>query len=184
MAERDLALLSYEVKLWSSQLWTQFLRLRREAWKIQDFNGIWTRDLVIPVRRSNQLSYEATDVGSWSFVGSNLPVRNNQRWNDIWIGSYMNCGYEIKWSYDLLLSYKHNNFWFLSVATTSLNTFSRAKQLSSVFFFLKVDCKTSGNSSVASFNTRSLQMRNSICAERNWNDGTKQIDHPSEGWAD
>ena len=44
--------------------------------KIQDFNGVWTRDLAIPVRRSNQLSYEATDVGSWSFVGSNGPVRN------------------------------------------------------------------------------------------------------------
>ena len=60
-----------QVKLWSSQLWMQFLQLRREAWKIQDFNGVWTRDLAIPVRRSNQLSYEATDVGSWSFVGSN-----------------------------------------------------------------------------------------------------------------
>ena len=34
------------------------------------------RDLAIPVRRSNQLSYEATDIGSWSFVGSNVPVRN------------------------------------------------------------------------------------------------------------
>ena len=45
-----------QVKLWSSQLWTQFLQLRREAWKIQDFNGVWTRDLAIPVRRSNQLS--------------------------------------------------------------------------------------------------------------------------------
>ena len=52
------------------------LQLRREGWKIQDFNGVWTRDLAIPVRRSNQLSYEATDVGSWSFVGSNGPVRN------------------------------------------------------------------------------------------------------------
>ena len=29
--------------------------------KNQDLNGIWTRDLAIPVRRSNQLSYEATD---------------------------------------------------------------------------------------------------------------------------
>ena len=29
--------------------------------KIQDFNRIWTRDLAIPVPRSNQLSYEATD---------------------------------------------------------------------------------------------------------------------------
>ena len=38
--------------------------------KIQDFNGVWTRDLEIPVRRSSQLSYESTGVGSWSFVGS------------------------------------------------------------------------------------------------------------------
>ena len=38
-----------------------------EAWKSQDFNGIWTRDLAIPVRRSNQLSYEATGSG---FIGS------------------------------------------------------------------------------------------------------------------
>ena len=28
------------------------------------------------VRRSNQLSYEVTDVGRWSFVGSNTPVMN------------------------------------------------------------------------------------------------------------
>ena len=34
------------------------------------------RDLAIPVRRSNQLSYEATDVVSWSFVSSNEPVKN------------------------------------------------------------------------------------------------------------
>ena len=39
-------------KLWSSQLWLQFKQLRIEAWKSQD--------LVIPVRRSNQMSYEAT----------------------------------------------------------------------------------------------------------------------------
>ena len=92
-----------QVKLWSSQLWTQFLRLRKEAWKFQDFNGVWTCDLAIPVRRSNQLSYEATEVGSWSFVGSNVPVRNESmmKWYKcIWNGSYMNCGYEIKWSYD------------------------------------------------------------------------------------
>ena len=66
----------HQVKLWSSQLWAQFLQLRREAWKIQDFNEVWTRDLAIPVQCSNRLSYEATDVGSWSFVGSNGPVRN------------------------------------------------------------------------------------------------------------
>ena len=49
-----------------------------EAWKIQDFNGVWTRDLTIPMRRSNQLSYEATDVGTWSFVDSNEPVRDER----------------------------------------------------------------------------------------------------------
>ena len=30
----------------------------------------------MPVQRSNQLSYEATDVRKWSFVGSNVPVKN------------------------------------------------------------------------------------------------------------
>ena len=63
-------------KLSSSQLWMQFMQLRIEAWKIQDFHGIWTRDLTILVRCSNQLSYEANDVVSWSFVGSNEPVRD------------------------------------------------------------------------------------------------------------
>ena len=83
-----------QVKLWPSQLWAQFLQLRREAWKIQDFNGVWTRDLAIPARRSNQLSYKATDVGSlpWGMI-------MNQWWNGIWNESYMNCRYEIKWSY-------------------------------------------------------------------------------------
>ena len=50
---------------WSWQLWTQFMQqLRKKAEKknIQDFNGIWTRDLAIPVRCSNQLSYETTDI--------------------------------------------------------------------------------------------------------------------------
>ena len=31
---------------------------------------VWTRDCAIPVRCSNQLSYEATDVASWSIVAS------------------------------------------------------------------------------------------------------------------
>ena len=43
--------------------------------KIQDFNGVWTRDLAIPVRCSNQLSYEATDVGSCSIMSSYVPVK-------------------------------------------------------------------------------------------------------------
>ena len=63
-------------KVWSSQLWTQFKQLRIEAWKSEDFYGVWIRDLARPVRRSNQLSYEVTDTGGWSFVGSNEPVKN------------------------------------------------------------------------------------------------------------
>ena len=50
----------------------RYMQLRIEAWKIQDFNEVWTRDLTIPVRCSNQLSYEATDVGSWSFFNEVL----------------------------------------------------------------------------------------------------------------
>ena len=38
----------------------QFMQLCKKAGKkIQDFNGIWTHDLMIPVQCSNQLSYEA-----------------------------------------------------------------------------------------------------------------------------
>ena len=46
-----------------------------KAQKSQDFNRVWTRDLPILVQRSNQLSYEATFVGSWSFVGPKEPLR-------------------------------------------------------------------------------------------------------------
>ena len=73
------------------------MQLRKEAWKkIQDFNGVWTRDLAIPVRRSNQLSYEATDVGSRSIVGSYVPVKVKNV-SDVYEINHMNCGNEIKW---------------------------------------------------------------------------------------
>ena len=78
---------------WSSQ-WTQFMQLRNETLKkIQDFNGIWTRDLAITSAMLYQLSYEATDVESGSVVGSYVPVKE-MRVNDIWNKWYMNCGNE------------------------------------------------------------------------------------------
>ena len=40
----------------------------RSLKKIQHFKGVWTHDLAIPVQFSNQLSYEGTDVGSWSII--------------------------------------------------------------------------------------------------------------------
>ena len=41
----------------------------RSLKKIQDFNGVCTRDLAITGEMLYQLSYEATDVGSRSIVG-------------------------------------------------------------------------------------------------------------------
>ena len=62
-----------KMKKWSSQ-WTQFMQLRKEAWKkkkkIQDFNGVWTPDLAITGAMLYQLIYEA-----WSIVGSYVPVK-------------------------------------------------------------------------------------------------------------
>ena len=56
----------------------------------QDSNGVWTRDLAIPVQRSNQLSYEATNVGSWSFVSSTELIYE--------MFHILNCGFEIKYA--------------------------------------------------------------------------------------
>ena len=51
----------------------QFMQLRKETWKkIQDFNGVWTRDLVITGAMLYQLSYEAPDVRSRSIARSRV----------------------------------------------------------------------------------------------------------------
>ena len=52
---------------WSSQLWSQFFQLRKEAWKTQDFNGAWTRDLAIPVRRSTNWATKPLTLGAGQF---------------------------------------------------------------------------------------------------------------------
>ena len=73
-----------------------------EAWKIQDFNGIWNCDLVIPVWCSNQLKYEATDVESWSFVKTTWGTQRKQCTNKpiqldkIMEGTVSNSGIEVK----------------------------------------------------------------------------------------
>ena len=58
-------------KLWSSQLWTQFKQSRVEAWKGQDLNGVWTRDLAIPMRGRKQ-----TPLKSWLFQASTRDCLN------------------------------------------------------------------------------------------------------------
>ena len=56
------------MKKWSSQ-WKQFMQLRKRSLKkIQDFNGVWTRDLRITRATLYRLSYEATDIGSRSIL--------------------------------------------------------------------------------------------------------------------
>ena len=84
------------MKKWSWQ-WTQFMQLRKEAWKnsgLQQGLNPWPRDTGAMLY---QLSYEATDVGSRSIVGSYVPVKEMSV-NDIWNTSYMNCGNEMKWN--------------------------------------------------------------------------------------
>ena len=83
------------MKKWLSQ-WTQFMQLPKEAWKKKFFKGVWTRGRPRDTSAMlYQLSYEATDVGSRSIVGSYVPVKEMSV-NDIWNKSYMNCGNEMK----------------------------------------------------------------------------------------
>ena len=52
------------------------MQLHKEAWKKN--SGLqwgWTRDLAITGAMLYQLSYEATDVGSRSIVGSYVPLK-------------------------------------------------------------------------------------------------------------
>ena len=72
--------------------------------KIQDFKGVWTRDLAIPVRCSNQLSYEATDVGSWSIMYL-VPVKEMNMIN-VYEINHMRTA-EMKSNEDLKKSGKH-----------------------------------------------------------------------------
>ena len=66
--------------------------------KLEKYSGLqrglnpWHRDTGVMLY---QLSYEATDVGSRSIVGSNVP-EGEMSVNDIWNKSYMNWGNEMK----------------------------------------------------------------------------------------
>ena len=92
----------YQVKLWSSQLWTQFLQLRRE--QLEKPEKSRTSTWFEPVTSR----YRCDALTNWAMKPLTLGAGHcsreewiNDHWNDIWIGSYMNCGYEINWSYDL-----------------------------------------------------------------------------------
>ena len=76
-----------QVKLWSSQLWEQFLQLRREAWKFRTSTGFEPVTSRFWCDAISNWAMKPTDVGSWSFVGSNGPVRNESmmKWYMKWI---------------------------------------------------------------------------------------------------
>ena len=69
----------------------------RSLKEIQDFNGTWTRSFAIPVRCSNQLRYEATDVGSWSIMCSYVPVKE-MNVIDVYEINHIRTADEIKWT--------------------------------------------------------------------------------------
>ena len=54
----------------------------REARKIQQFNGVQTRELAMPVSHSNRLSYEATDVEVLNFSGFSTQFLNLNRFHN------------------------------------------------------------------------------------------------------
>ena len=67
-------------KPWSSQLWTQFKQLRIEAWKCQDFNGVWTRD--------NGATLQPTELWShwrWELVICDRKWRNSEHTSSLQI---------------------------------------------------------------------------------------------------
>ena len=70
------------MKKWSSQ-WTQFIQLRKEAWKkIQDFNGVWTRDLAIyrcdalPTELWSHWCSEQVNCGFFTYFFFQASLRN------------------------------------------------------------------------------------------------------------
>ena len=63
-----------QVKLWSSQLWTQFLQLRKEAWKIHNFNDPRSYERNFWVM--NAISRVQTPLKSWIFQASLRNCKN------------------------------------------------------------------------------------------------------------
>ena len=72
------------------------MQLRKEAWKkfrtLTEFEPVTSP---FTCAMLYQLSYEATDVGRRSIVGSYVPVKETSV-NDICNKSYVNCGNELK----------------------------------------------------------------------------------------
>ena len=98
----------------------------RSLKKIQDFNGFWTLDLAIPVRRSSshQLSYEATDVFSGQVCVHVFPCLSLSR-------EHMNTYFT---------SSQHQ--WLHSIAPVSRGHGFKSRQKSWIFFRLLTQLHT------------------------------------------
>ena len=98
---------------------------------IYEINHIWTAGAML-----YQLSYEATDVGNRSIVGSYVPVKEMSV-NDIWNKSYMNCGNEMKMK-------KWSSQWtqFLQLGKEAWKKFSTSTGFELVTSRLPVQCST------------------------------------------
>ena len=86
---------------------TQFKQLRKEAWKkkIQDFNGVWTRDLAIPVRCSTNWAMKPLTLGAGQLWVHMFP------WKKWVLMIYEWIIYELrkmKWNEGMIVAVKRN----------------------------------------------------------------------------
>ena len=82
---------------WSSQLWSQFLQLRKEAWK--KFRTSTGLEPVTSRYRCDALPTELWSHWRWEQVNFGFICSRERHVSEwcIWNKSYVNCGYEIKW---------------------------------------------------------------------------------------
>ena len=81
---------------WSQRWLCPFKQLRIEAWKSQDFNGVWTRDLAIPVRRFDWAMKPMTLGAGYLWILMS-PWRIDLKW-------YMKCFIYMKWNISCITS--------------------------------------------------------------------------------
>ena len=106
----------------------QFKQLRIETCKSQDFNGVWTRDLASPVRRTNQLSYEIKQVANKSFIFSDGKFPKNEnfllRYCYLQVVSLLILSLLMKWFTLSLIVLKKPNTIYFSKRLQSQATFA------------------------------------------------------------
>ena len=96
---------------WSSQLWSQFLQLRKEAWK--KFRTSTGLEPVTSRYRCDALPTELWSHWRWEQVNFGFICSRERYVGDwcIWNKSYVNCGYEIKWRIQMKKIQDFNGAW-------------------------------------------------------------------------